>query len=181
MDDAIAFPGLPECKEELMHIAMGFEMSSRQRNPLPFCVGAIDGILIPIEKPAESERPAAYFTRKGYFALLVQALVDYEYRFRSFSCRVVSSKHYSLAQDVSGLGNFLRPGKLPHQFWICGDEAYCCTKSLIVTFPASECGPQDHDFNFSCCLTAYCEASFWRACSPLGNPETNNTLSIKQN
>lgn len=68
LDEYFSFPGLPDLEEELLHIATGFQMSRRQRKPLPFRMGASDGILIPILKPAESHRPAAYFTRKGNFA-----------------------------------------------------------------------------------------------------------------
>lgn len=54
VDDAIAFPGLSECNEELMNIALGFEMSRGRKKTLLFCLEAIDGILIPIAKKAEN-------------------------------------------------------------------------------------------------------------------------------
>jgi len=41
---------------------------------LPNVVGAIDGTLIPIIRPAESEE--VYVCRKGFHAINVQAVVD---------------------------------------------------------------------------------------------------------
>lgn len=153
LDKALSLPGLPTDPEDLNDIATKFRLSRCFKNPLPFCVGAIDGILFPIPKPTDTDRPAAYFTRKGFYAIPVQALVDSDYRFRSFSARVVGSSHDSLAHTVSGLGAFIREGKLPYPFWIVGDEAYICTDSLIVPYPISACGPVESDFNF--CLSSY--------------------------
>eukprot|EP00961_Rhodomonas_salina_P296795 3936662-Rhodomonas_salina.1 len=52
---------------------------ARQRHPVfRGVVGAVDGILIKIWCPSEGEypKPAQFYTRKGYYALNVQAVVD---------------------------------------------------------------------------------------------------------
>ena len=45
----------------------------------PQCIGAIDGTHIPIIAP--KEHPLDYYNRKGYHSVLMQALVDDQYRF----------------------------------------------------------------------------------------------------
>ena len=45
----------------------------------PHCIGAIDGSHIPIIAPKEN--PPDYYNRKGYHSVLLQALIDHEYRF----------------------------------------------------------------------------------------------------
>jgi len=76
------------------------------------------------KKTKESERPAAFYCRKLYYALPVQALVDSRYRLLCFSARCVGSTHDSMAHAVSSLGEYLRQGRRQMEFWISGDEAY---------------------------------------------------------
>ena len=45
----------------------------------PQCAGAVDGTQIPILAPAENHTD--YFNRKGFHSVVMQALVDYRYRF----------------------------------------------------------------------------------------------------
>ena len=45
----------------------------------PQCVGAIDGTHIPIVTPTEIA--LNYFNRKGWYSVLMQALVSYDYTF----------------------------------------------------------------------------------------------------
>mmetsp|Transcript_45043 Transcript_45043/g.108643 ORF Transcript_45043/g.108643 Transcript_45043/m.108643 type:complete len:267 (+) Transcript_45043:205-1005(+) len=76
----IAFPY--DNPERLREIADGF-CNQQPHGPaggalLPNVVGALDGILVAIRKPTleEHSNPAAFFTRKGYHALNVQAICD---------------------------------------------------------------------------------------------------------
>jgi len=146
--ELIPFPGLSSNGGKLNGISFGFKSSRRLPNPLTGCVGALDGISIKICKPLRHERPAAYFCRKGFYSLPVQALVDSEYRFLSFSARCVGSAHDSMAHSVSSLAEFLNSGNLPVEYWICGDEAYMCTESLITPYPRSQCTEKEENFNF---------------------------------
>ena len=62
--------------------ALEFKISRKRGSPFDGCVGALDGIAIPLEKPRHVPNPASFYNRKGYYALLVQAVVDA--RCRSF-------------------------------------------------------------------------------------------------
>lgn len=44
------------------------------------CAGAIDGYHIPIKPPAENHTD--YYNRKGWYSVLVQAVIDHEYFFQ---------------------------------------------------------------------------------------------------
>ena len=46
----------------------------------PQCVGAVDGTHIPIIAPKEN--PTDYFNRKGHHSIVMQAVVDHEYKFQ---------------------------------------------------------------------------------------------------
>ena len=45
----------------------------------PHCFGAIDGSHIPILPPMDS--PREYYNRKGWHSIVLQALVDHDYKF----------------------------------------------------------------------------------------------------
>ena len=47
------------------------------------CVGALDGLSIKIERPSPDEvgDPLEFYNRKGYYALVLQAICDHKWRF----------------------------------------------------------------------------------------------------
>ena len=61
--------------ERLQSIVDGFA----SKWGFPQCVGAIDGSHIPIVSPLDC--PADYYNRKGFHSIILQAVVDHEYRF----------------------------------------------------------------------------------------------------
>eukprot|EP00171_Calliarthron_tuberculosum_P003440 IDg3440t1 len=146
LQNCLTLPGLPETKFGLRSLSNRFK--SMRGSPLTGCVGALDGICMRIRKPNEEERPAAYYCRKGYYAVPVQALVDCSYRFLSFSGKCVGSTNDSLAHGVSCLGHYLKQKSLDPSFWIVGDEAYSCDESLITPVPSSQAGPDDINLNY---------------------------------
>ena len=61
--------------DKLEEIVAGF----RDRWGFPQCAGAVDGTHIPIIAPDEYN--ADYHNRKGWYSILMQAVVDHQYRF----------------------------------------------------------------------------------------------------
>ena len=57
----------------------------------PQCVGAIDGSHIPIRPPALNHTD--FYNRKGWYSILVQAVVDHEYLFRNINVGWPGSIH----------------------------------------------------------------------------------------
>lgn len=141
-------PGIPESVPDLCKMSEDFQTSRVPGNPLPGCVGALDGISIKIKKPPNHEQPASFYCRKGYYAIPVQAVCDSNYRFLCYSAKCRGSTHDSLAHAVSSLGDYLEQGSLDARFWIAGDEAYVCTNSLITPVPASQANDFEDAFNF---------------------------------
>ena len=70
MDSYIKFP----CGESLKRVVEGFESNWG----FPQCGGAIDGSHIPISAPSLN-----HYNRKGFYSIVVQAIVDHEYLFRN--------------------------------------------------------------------------------------------------
>lgn len=63
MDENAMIDGLT-----LQKRAVGFKTSRTSDSPFDGCVGALDGIAVPIEKPKDVSNPAAFFNRKGFYA-----------------------------------------------------------------------------------------------------------------
>ena len=66
---------LPKTENELIDLVAGF----RDSWGFPNCGGAIDGSHIPISAP--SELRTDYYNRKGWYSVVLQALVDHKYCF----------------------------------------------------------------------------------------------------
>ena len=59
--------------------AMDIVKRFKQQWDFPQCFGAIDGLHIPIIAPKDSHMDC--YNRKGFYTIVLQALVDHQYRF----------------------------------------------------------------------------------------------------
>uniref|UniRef100_A0A1X7SK58 DDE Tnp4 domain-containing protein n=1 Tax=Amphimedon queenslandica TaxID=400682 RepID=A0A1X7SK58_AMPQE len=73
--------------DELNDIVQGCE----KKWGLPQCAGAIDGSHIPISAPANNHTD--YYNRKGFYSVVIQAIVDYRYLFCDVYCGWPGSVH----------------------------------------------------------------------------------------
>lgn len=140
--------GFPKTIEGLRAIAKRFQTSRKPANPLPGCVGAVDGICIKIKKPKPRENPALFYCRKGFYAVPVQALVDSDYIFRFCSALCTGATHDALAYSVSGLKRDIDRGALFGIFYIVGDDAYSLSNSLITPCSKSNADVDQYNFNY---------------------------------
>jgi hypothetical protein len=134
----IAMPGLSWVQSELQRRALAFTTSRQPPNPLYGCVGAVDGICIEIQKPADEYGPRGFYCRKGMYAIPAQALVDANYRFLYLSSKCAGSTPDGIAWESSSLGMRLRREPLPLGFWIAGDAAYPCRHGVITPWTAGQ-------------------------------------------
>ena len=96
----------PTCNS-LKDVVRGF----KEKFGISQCVGSIDGSHIPVTPPAMNHTD--YYNSKGWYSMLVQALVDHNYLFRDLCISWPGSVHYarvvansSLFRKVNG-GEFL--------------------------------------------------------------------------
>lgn len=126
LNDRLKLPGLPETVEGLTESARPLKTSREPPSPLRGCILAIDGITVKIEKPPSPLHLSAFYCRKGYFSIPVQAMLNCNYVFLAFSACCEGSEHDYLAYSFSGIGRYLNDKRLCREFWLVGDEPYVC-------------------------------------------------------
>ena len=130
----LRFHPFPTTMDEFKESAIRFACSRSFNNPLPGCIGALDGIAIALARPRRIYNPSAFYNRKGYYAIPVQAIVDSDCRFMAISVLCVGSTHDSLAFDVSHMSRYIKSGEIPIGLWISSDEAYAGGEFILVPF-----------------------------------------------
>ena len=120
----------------LQALAAGFER--RSYGKIRGCIGALDGMLLPILKPRneKGDGAARYFTRKGFFAWNLQAVCDADARISHLSMLCVGSTHDSCAWSKDPLARRIERGGDLHTYLVSrgyhlvGDEAYSTDHTL---------------------------------------------------
>jgi hypothetical protein len=156
--------GYPSDWKEQEKIAQGFHRVSR--GIFKCCAGAIDGIMIWMEKPSAkhcemSECGAKKFFcgRKKKFGLNMQATCDHEKRFLDIYLKHPASTSDYLAFCSSPLfcqlekDGFMKPG-----LCIFGDNAYVNTPYMATPYKAVKDGSKDayNYFHSNCRITIEC-------------------------
>ena len=137
---------------DAMAIVQGF----RESWGFPQCFGAIDGSHIPILTPEHS--PMDYYNRKGFHSIVLQALVDHDYRFMNVYVGWPGSVHDAriLANSTvfaRGEAGTLAPnsvqsiGGVPVPVVILGDPAYPLLPWLLKPYPGVGLSSKQKKFN----------------------------------
>ena len=140
--------GIPSKESALRRMAVKFAESRPHSNPLPGCIGALDGIQVVIGKPQADMNFLHFYSRKGFYALTVQAILDSDYRFLPCSSLTVGSAHDAVAFRLSSLNSFLQAGKLHKKFWVSAYEAYAVSDYIIIPFSIPTASLYQDRFNF---------------------------------
>lgn len=140
--------------EDILQVVDGF----LSRWQFPQCAGALDGTHIPILAPAENHTD--YFNRKGFHSVVMQALVDYRYRFMDIYIGWPGSVHDARVLTNSALFSKGETGTLLPNFSrningcnvplvILGDPAYPLLSWLMKGYPESGNSTQkQRNFNY---------------------------------
>ena len=137
---------------EAMEIVRGFE----ERWGFPQCFGAVDGSHIPILAPSNNAKD--YYNRKGFYSIVLQALVDHQYRFLNVHIGWPGSVHDSRILTNSevfakGEAGTLTPNSIrtlsgvPVPVVILGDPAYPLLPWLIKPYPGVALSARKIKFN----------------------------------
>lgn len=140
--------------ERLRKVTEGFEKSWG----LPQCAGAVDGSHIPIAAPTTNHTD--YYNRKGYYSIIIQALVDYQYLFLDIYTGWPGSvhdahvlAHSSLFQQASE-DNLLPTttrslNGVDVPLYFVSDSAYPLTTWIMKPFPHSgQLSSKQRHFNY---------------------------------
>ena len=144
---------LPKNEDQLCEIVTGF----RRCWGFPCCGGAIDGSHIPVSVPSEVR--IDYYNRKGWYSILLQAVVDHKYCFTDIYIGWPGSVHDARVFANSELYQNGRNGTLFPQsnlqldgndvpVVILGDAAYPLMSWLLKPFPHGALNRQQQRFNY---------------------------------
>eukprot|EP00961_Rhodomonas_salina_P108291 1458044-Rhodomonas_salina.1 len=145
----ITFPALDD-DAALRELADGFKSLS-MKELFSYCIGAIDGILIQLASVMErdSSQPIKFYTRKGSYALNVQAIADSRRRFRYFCVNCPGSTHDSVAWMYTPLFMELEKRGIIGKYFFVADAAYRDNIAVCTPFTQSaKLSQQQQDFNF---------------------------------
>ena len=129
----------------------------KEKFGIPQCVGSIDCSHIPVTPPAMNHNH--YYNHKGWYSMLVQAVLDHNYLFRDLCIGWPGSVHDARVLANSSLfrkvndGEFLRGDELHVQGhylrpYLIGDSAYPLLPWLIKPFSfSSSLNSQQKQYN----------------------------------
>ena len=145
-------PTTPECWQEL---AQQF----KERWNLPHCLGALDGKHVAINCPKNSG--STYFNYKGFFSLVLFALVDADYKFTwvdvgangsTSDCQIFNSSDLKAAAEDGSIG-FPEAEPLVGDdedmpFFIVGDNEFPLRTWLMKPFSRRDLTDEELIFNY---------------------------------
>ena len=142
-----AFPMRDEAA--LQEIADGFAKLDKS-GIFTGCVGALDGLIIEIIKPAlrDCANPANYRNRKEMWAVTAQVMCDHKRRITFGAVNGIGSTCDSVAWECTELAQQIAAGNLPARFYISADAAYGSHDQIVVPWCGTSLPENKDAFNF---------------------------------
>ena len=138
LDEAVP---APTTKDEWKAIAEEFQI----RWNVPYACGALDGKHVAIKKPPQSG--SEYFNYKGFFSIVLLALVDTHYRFLWVDVGGVGSQSDAQIYNASELAEVLQSGEInlpddehlpnydrPHPYFMLSDDAFALKSYMMKPY-----------------------------------------------
>ena len=140
------------CNEAKLR-SMARDFSFKTDGVIKECIGALDGWLVRICCPSfdEVNNPGKYCSRKGFFALNVQAIVDKQKRVLWRFIGERGSSHDLPTFHESDLGEYLLSNLnwlKDKGFYIFGDSAYAMRVYLLTPYDNPAPGSPEDNFNY---------------------------------
>ena len=137
----------------LAKVSAGF--SQRSDGVLKGAIGAIDGWLVRIQKPSfrmdRIKNSLSFYSRKGFFALNVQCIVDHNKKVLWASYRHKGASHDSSAFRDTKLYTLLKKKAAwlyQRGYFLLGDSAYAIESFIIPPYDLTRPKTPNDDFNF---------------------------------
>lgn len=139
--------------DAMSRVALQFARASQ--GTINGCIGAIDGWVVKIKRPQRRDgvfNPASFYSRKGYFGINVQAIVDKKKRILYRSILSRGAEHDSTAfknspfyKDIlmPNWREFARKG-----FYFVGDSAYSLKAFILTPFDNVAHATAEDNYNF---------------------------------
>jgi len=154
-DRLVKINGLDYVSDDIRMERVALEFLVGSNGLMAGCIGALDGWIVKIKRPTKTKdrvlNPPSFFSRKGYFAVNVQVIVDKKKRilFRDISSR--GAEHDSTAFKNSPLYKWCL-NNWEHLrekgFYFIGDSAYSLMSFMLTPFDGVEHKTQGDNFNF---------------------------------
>lgn len=138
--------------DKMKEVALQFSQASQ--GVINGCIGALDGWIVKIKKPSRRDgiiNPKSFYSRKGYFGINVQAIVDKKKHVLYHSILSRGAEHDSTAFKNSSLYKWLLPnwkGLLEKGFYFIGDSAYSLKSFLLTPYDNALHGTAEDNYNF---------------------------------
>ena len=138
--------------DRMSAVAGGFSLGSN--GVINGCIGAIDGWIVKIIKPRKSDgvaNPSSFYSRKGFFGINVQAIVDKKKRIMYRSIQHRGAEHDSTAFKKSSFYKWLINNwkKLAEKdFYFIGGSAYELKSFLLTPYDNILHGTPEDNYNF---------------------------------
>jgi hypothetical protein len=148
---------------EMYKLSTHFASKSRSGGIMAGIIGALDGWLVKIRCPSlkrdNVRNPATYFSRKGFYALNVQVIVDRykrviwrcigakgsEHDSKAFKTSSLYARMMAIFEDINGK---MHSNLLNLKFYLIGDSAYSLRPFLLKPYDNAAPGSSEDVFNF---------------------------------
>lgn len=146
--------GIQYCSNEEQMRDVALQFASASNGVISGCIGALDGWVVKILKPTRRDNvpdAQSFYSRKGYYGVNVQAIVDKKKKvlFRSILSR--GAEHDSTAFKNSTLYKWL----LAHWeslatkgYYFIGDSAYSLKSFVLTPYDNTLHGSAEDNFNY---------------------------------
>ena len=154
-DRLVDISGVEYCKDKDRMNAVAMDFADGSNHLFSGCIGAVDGWIVKIQKPRKKDgvlNPKSFYSRKGFYGLSVQAIVDKKKRvlFRSIESR--GAEHDSTAFKRTGLYKWLMDNnwyELKRRgYFFIGDSAYSLRSFLMTPYDNTMHGTPEDNFNY---------------------------------
>jgi hypothetical protein len=153
-DRLVKINGVNYCKDEARMQAVALDFARASGGVINGCIGALDGWIVKINKPTKSDgvsNPKSFYSRKGFYGISVQAIVDSKKQilFRSIESR--GAEHDSSAFKHTELYTWLVQNwehLARKRFYFIGDSAYSLKSFLLTPYDNTRHATPEDNYNF---------------------------------